>query len=86
MTPGIQASEYVQRRNNLASALPDNSVAVLAAADIKYRSGAVFFRFHQDSNFLYLTGRLLRVSIELMFVSNNALGFNEPAALAVIGR
>lgn len=31
-------------------------MAVLAAADLKYRSGAVFFPFRQESNFLYLTG------------------------------
>jgi intermediate cleaving peptidase 55 len=31
-------------------------VAVLASAEVKYRSGAVFYPFRQDSNFLYLTG------------------------------
>jgi intermediate cleaving peptidase 55 len=29
---------------------------ILPSADIKYRSGAVFHAFRQDSNFLYLTG------------------------------
>jgi len=29
---------------------------VLAAADLKYRSGAVFYPYRQESNFLYLTG------------------------------
>ena len=57
VTPGITAYEYAQRRSKLAQALPPNSVAVLAAADLKYRSGAVFYRFHQDPNFLYLTGK-----------------------------
>ncbi|KAK4962254.1 hypothetical protein LTR28_004608, partial [Elasticomyces elasticus] len=37
-------------------ALPKDSIAVVAASDIKYRSGAVFYEFHQDPNFLYLTG------------------------------
>ncbi|KAL8993385.1 MAG: hypothetical protein Q9169_006388 [Polycauliona sp. 2 TL-2023] len=68
LTPGISALEYAQRRSKLAKALPKNGVAVLAASDVKYRSGAVFYDFHQDSDFFYLTG------------------FNEPEAVAVIGR
>ncbi|KAG9992336.1 peptidase M24, partial [Aureobasidium melanogenum] len=56
LTPGISALEYHQRRANLAKALPKNSIAVLASSDIKYRSGAVFYEFHQEPNFFYLTG------------------------------
>ncbi|KAF2020978.1 hypothetical protein BU24DRAFT_339405 [Aaosphaeria arxii CBS 175.79] len=56
ITPGITAQEYYDRRVNLAKALPPNSIAVLAASDVKYRSGAVFYKFHQDPDFLYLTG------------------------------
>ncbi|KAK0641112.1 peptidase M24, structural domain-containing protein [Cercophora newfieldiana] len=58
ITPGITAQEYADRRANLASSLPENGVAILAAADLKYRSGAVFFPFRQESNMLYLTGFL----------------------------
>jgi intermediate cleaving peptidase 55 len=29
---------------------------VLASSDTKYRSGAVSYEFHQEPNFLYLTG------------------------------
>ncbi|KAH7135760.1 peptidase M24, structural domain-containing protein [Dendryphion nanum] len=56
VTPGITAQEYYNRRVKLAEALPPNSIAVLAASDIKYRSGAVFYKFHQDPDFLYFTG------------------------------
>ncbi|KAF2468477.1 xaa-Pro aminopeptidase-like protein [Lindgomyces ingoldianus] len=56
VTPGITAQEYYNRRANLAHALPPNSIAILAASDLKYRSGAVFYKFHQDPDFLYLTG------------------------------
>ena len=56
MTPGISAQEYADRRTRLAEKLPANGIAILAAADVKYRSGAVFYDFHQDSNFFYLTG------------------------------
>ncbi|KAF2737035.1 hypothetical protein EJ04DRAFT_461867 [Polyplosphaeria fusca] len=56
LTPGITSQEYYSRRRKLAKALPPNSIAILAASDIKYRSGAVFYKFHQDPDFLYLTG------------------------------
>ena len=59
VTPGITALEYSQRRSKLAARLPKNSIAVLAASEIKYRSGAVFYDFHQDSNFFYLTGKYI---------------------------
>ncbi|MCJ1423566.1 hypothetical protein MMC29_001450 [Sticta canariensis] len=68
VTPGIAALEYAYRRSNLASKLPKNSIAIVAASEVKFRSGAVFYEFHQDSNFFYLTG------------------FNEPEAVAVIGK
>lgn len=56
VTPGITAQEYADRRAKLAFSLPDGAVAVLPGADIKYRSGAVFYPFRQESNLLYLTG------------------------------
>lgn len=56
LTPGITALEYHQRRAALARRLPKNSVAILAASNVKYRSGAVFYEFHQEPNFFYLTG------------------------------
>ncbi|ROW06246.1 hypothetical protein VPNG_08061 [Cytospora leucostoma] len=48
--------EYHDRRAALAQLLPRGAVAILQAAEIKWRSGAVFYPFRQDSNFLYLTG------------------------------
>ncbi|KAF9876068.1 metallopeptidase family M24 [Colletotrichum karsti] len=56
ITPGITAQEYWDRRARLAEKLPEGGVAVLSAADLKYRSGAVFYPYRQESNFLYLTG------------------------------
>ena len=58
VTAGITAQEYFDRRARLALSLQDGGVAVLAAADLKYRSGAVFYPYRQESNFLYLTGFL----------------------------
>ncbi|KAL5627352.1 hypothetical protein BROUX41_003505 [Berkeleyomyces rouxiae] len=56
LTPGISAAEYKNRRATLMKQLPIGSVVILAASDVKYRSGAVFHAFRQESNFLYLTG------------------------------
>ncbi|KAH9826417.1 hypothetical protein Tdes44962_MAKER10037 [Teratosphaeria destructans] len=56
LTPGIPALEYHHRRAALARKLPRHSIAILAASDVKYRSGAVFYEYHQEPNFFYLTG------------------------------
>ncbi|CAN8097664.1 unnamed protein product [Discula destructiva] len=56
LTPSITAQEYHDRRTRLASLLPPDSIAILPAATLKWRSGAVFHPFRQESNFLYLTG------------------------------
>ncbi|KAG5300122.1 xaa-pro dipeptidase [Histoplasma capsulatum G186AR] len=56
LTPGITALEYAHRRSTLASKLPKHAIAVVAASDIKYRSGSVFYEYHQDPDFFYLTG------------------------------
>ncbi|KAH8789687.1 peptidase M24, structural domain-containing protein [Hyaloscypha finlandica] len=56
ITPGITAQEYADRRSRLAASLPDNGIAILASSNTKYRSGAVFYEFHQEPNFFYLTG------------------------------
>ena len=56
VTPGITALEYAQRRSKLAAKLNTNAIAILGASEVKYKSGAVFYEFHQDSDFFYLTG------------------------------
>jgi intermediate cleaving peptidase 55 len=59
VTPGITALEYAHRRSRLANRLPKNAIAVLSAADVKYRASGIFYEYHQDSNFFYLTGMRL---------------------------
>jgi intermediate cleaving peptidase 55 len=56
VTPGITALEYAQRRTKLAAQLPANAIAVIASSDIDFRTGHVFYDFHQDPDFFYLTG------------------------------
>jgi intermediate cleaving peptidase 55 len=66
VTPGITALEYFERRSKLAKELPPNSIAVLAASDLKYASGAVFYKFHQDPDFRYLTGFLEQDAVAII--------------------
>ncbi len=56
VTPGTTALEYAIRRANLAAKLPEGAIAIVQAASVKYRSGAVFYKFHQNPDFFYLTG------------------------------
>ncbi|KAH7239184.1 peptidase M24, structural domain-containing protein [Fusarium tricinctum] len=56
ITPGITAQEYADRRAALAHSMTEGSIAVLHAASLQYKSGAVFHAYRQESNFLYLTG------------------------------
>lgn len=92
MTPGISALEYAHRRSRLANRLPKNSIAVLAASEVKYRAAGIFYEYRQDTNFFYLTGTAslgdTMPSVMLMEadVSPKWIGFNEPGALAVIGK
>ncbi|KAK4187188.1 putative peptidase [Podospora australis] len=74
ITQGITAQEYADRRAKLAFSLPADGVAVLAAADLKYRSGAVFFPYRQESNFLYLTGFLEQDSLAIIRKTGPSLG------------
>ena len=56
VTPGITAQEYADRRAALAHSLNHRGIAVLHAAPLAYKSGAVFHQYRQESNFLWLTG------------------------------
>ncbi|KDR74526.1 hypothetical protein GALMADRAFT_227592 [Galerina marginata CBS 339.88] len=51
VTPGIQSSDYEQRRRNLMDLLPDKSLAVSVSAPMKY-----IYKYRQASDFWYLTG------------------------------
>ncbi|KAK3937872.1 peptidase M24, structural domain-containing protein [Diplogelasinospora grovesii] len=74
ITPGITAQEYADRRARLALSLADGGVAILPASDLKYRSGAVFFPFRQESNFQYLTGFLEPESVAIITKTGPSYG------------
>jgi Xaa-Pro aminopeptidase len=52
----IPQHEYHTRRRALAAKLPEDSIAIIPAANELLRNGDVHYRFRQDSNFYYLTG------------------------------
>lgn len=54
--------------------MPKNAVAILPSADIQWRSGAVFFPFRQESNFLYLTGFSEPESLAVIHKTGDGLG------------
>ena len=56
VTPGITAQEYADRRAALAQSMTEGSIAILHAANLQYKSGAVFHQYRQESNFYWLTG------------------------------
>jgi len=41
LTPGISREEYESRRQKLMESLPENSIVVLMAGQIKYMSGQI---------------------------------------------
>ncbi|KAI0706938.1 peptidase M24, structural domain-containing protein [Cerioporus squamosus] len=55
-TPGIPQEEYDRRRRELMESLPDDSLVVCVAGQVKYMSGQIFYKFRQSSDFWYLTG------------------------------
>ncbi|KAI1373453.1 aminopeptidase-like protein [Hypoxylon crocopeplum] len=74
LTPGITAQEYHERRAALCHSLPANSAVLLPSANLQYRSGAVFFPFRQESNFLYLTGFSESDSLAVLRRTGDELG------------
>ncbi|RPB22452.1 peptidase M24B, partial [Terfezia boudieri ATCC MYA-4762] len=56
VTRNITAEEYHTRRTRLTALLPKGSLAIIPSSTLQYRSGVVFHEFHQNPDFLYLTG------------------------------
>ncbi|KAK2640230.1 hypothetical protein Ddye_028025 [Dipteronia dyeriana] len=56
ITPGIGAEEYILRRKRLLELLPENSVAILAAAPVKMMTDVVPYTYRQDADYLFITG------------------------------
>jgi Xaa-Pro aminopeptidase len=52
----LPASFHKERRDSLRSLLPDSTAAVFFSAPERNRSNDVYYEYHQDPNFYYLTG------------------------------
>ncbi|MBL4707406.1 MAG: aminopeptidase P N-terminal domain-containing protein [Flavobacteriales bacterium] len=52
----LPASFHKARRDSIRAALPDSSAMVLFANPERNRSNDVYYEYHQDPNFYYLTG------------------------------
>ena len=52
----LPASFHKERRDSLRAMLPDSSAAVFFANPERNRSNDVYYEYHQDPNFYYLTG------------------------------
>ncbi|KAK1928153.1 Xaa-Pro aminopeptidase 3 [Phytophthora citrophthora] len=56
LQPGLPATEFQERRKKLFATMPDNSALITNAAEVKYMTHDIPWDFHQNSNFMYLTG------------------------------
>lgn len=61
---------HKERRQKLREKLPPNSVAVFFANPVRNRANDVDFIYHQDPNFLYLTGYKEPHAVLLIFKDN----------------
>ncbi|MFQ5771540.1 MAG: aminopeptidase P N-terminal domain-containing protein [bacterium] len=52
----LPAAEFAHRRTVFLEQMPDSSIAIFQAAEVKTRSSDVTYEYHQDNNFYYLTG------------------------------
>ncbi len=72
---------HADRRQKLREKLPTNSMAILFANAVRNRANDVDYFFHQDPDFLYLTGYKEPNSVLLIFkesqTANNGKKYNE---------
>lgn len=56
ITPGISLEEYILRRKRLLDVLPENGLAIFAAAPVKMMNDVVPYTYRQDADYSYITG------------------------------
>ncbi|KAL6146475.1 PREDICTED: probable Xaa-Pro aminopeptidase 3 [Fragaria vesca subsp. vesca] len=56
LTPGITLEEYILRRKRLLEVLPENGLAIIAAAPVKMMNDVVPYTYRQDADYSYITG------------------------------
>ena len=53
---GISNEFHLKNRNNLREQMPENSVSVLFSSPVRNRSNDVYYSYHPDPNYYYLSG------------------------------
>ncbi|KAI9472434.1 MAG: peptidase M24, structural domain-containing protein [Benjaminiella poitrasii] len=56
VTPGFSAADYERRRSTLMSSLPNGSTVVSLGYGLRYMTNNIFYPFHQNTDFWYLSG------------------------------
>ncbi|WP_084373212.1 aminopeptidase P family protein [Reichenbachiella faecimaris] len=63
----LKSEFHKERRAELRAKMPDNSVAIFFANAVRNRSNDVYYVYHQDPNFYYLTGHKEPHGVLLVF-------------------
>lgn len=69
----LPASFHKSRRDSLRKLLPDSSAAIFFSAPERNRSNDVYYEYHQDPNFYYLTGLREPNSMVIIFKEEQQL-------------
>ena len=64
---GISNDFHSNNRNNLRDQMPENSISILFSSPTRKRSNDVYYHYHPDPNYYYLTGWREPHSILLIF-------------------
>lgn len=67
---GISNEFHLKNRNNLREQMPDNSVSVLFSNPVRNRSNDVYYSYHPDPNYYYLSGWREPHSVLVIFKNN----------------
>lgn len=63
----LKSDFHKERRTELRAKMPDNSVAIFFANPVRNRANDVYYIYHQDPNFYYLTGHKEPHGVLLIF-------------------
>lgn len=56
VTPGFNFQDFESRRSNLMKSLPEDSVVISVGYSTRYMTNNIFYPFHQNTDFWYLSG------------------------------
>ncbi|ORX68083.1 Creatinase/aminopeptidase [Anaeromyces robustus] len=56
ITPGVSSLQYEFRRAKLIEEIPNHSIVIVGGYGLRYMSKGIFYKFHQNTDLLYLTG------------------------------